>query len=274
MSEAVNKFYIENVGVKESDKFVDNLTKEGKSVYEVIRIIKGVPLFFEEHMSRFENSCSLEKKEMLLKVKEIKENIYKLIEVNGISEGNVKIVFNYRDNENKALFYFIKHSYPTESMYLEGVKTILYFGERTNPNAKVINATFKASVENKIKENDAYEAILVDNQGFITEGSRSNIFMVKGESIVTSPLEMVLPGVTRGIIIDLIRKCGISFREEKISYKEVKGLQGLFISGTSPQVLPISKVDNNVFKSSENLLVKRIMDEYSNRVKEYIDKSK
>jgi branched-chain amino acid aminotransferase len=274
MSEAVNKFYIENLEVKEAEQFDDNLTKEGKSIYEVIRVIKGVPLFFEEHMSRFENSCSLEKREMLLKEKEISDKMYKLIEVNGISEGNVKIVFNYKDNENKALFYFIKHSYPTESMYLEGVKTILYFGERTNPNAKVINTTFKSSVENKIKENDAYEAILVDNQGFITEGSRSNIFIVKGESIVTSPLEMVLPGVTRGIIIDLIKKCGISFREEQVSYKEIAELKGLFISGTSPQVLPISKVDNNIFKSSENLLVKRIMDEYNNRVKGYIDGSK
>jgi branched-chain amino acid aminotransferase len=274
MSEAVNKFYIENQSVEDSDNFNDNLTKEGKSIYEVIRIIKGIPLFFEEHMSRFENSCSLEEKEMLLNVGEIKDKINKLIEINGVSEGNVKIVFNYRNDNSKALFYFIKHSYPTESMYLEGVKTILYFGERTNPNAKVINTTFKSSVENKIKENDAYEAILVDNQGFITEGSRSNIFIVKGESIVTSPLEMVLPGVTRGIIIDLIKKCGIGFREEKVSYKEIAEFKGLFISGTSPQVLPISKVDENIFKSSENLLVKRIMDEYNNRVKEYIDRSK
>jgi branched-chain amino acid aminotransferase len=273
MGEVINKVYIENQGVKDCNEFSDDLIKEGKSIYEVIRIIKGKPLFFEEHMKRFKNSCSLEKKEMILGDDGIKDKIYKLIEVNGVTEGNVKIIFNYRENGNISLFYFIKHSYPTEEMYLKGVDTILYFGERTNPNAKVINSTFKSMVEKKIKENNAYEAILVDNQGFITEGSRSNIFMVKGESIITSPLDMVLPGVTRGIIIEIVKKCGIHFREQRINYKEITELQGLFISGTSPQVLPISKVDNHTFSSNENLLVKKIMDEYNNRVNDYIDES-
>ena len=82
-------------------------------------------------------------------------------------------------------------------------KNDLYFGERENPNAKIINLSFREKVNKKIREKNAYEAILVDRKGYITEGSKSNIFMIKDNMLLTSPVKAVLPGVTRGEIIDI-----------------------------------------------------------------------
>ena len=59
--------------------------------------------------------------------------------------------------------------------------------------------------------------------------------MVYDNKVVTSPVELVLPGITREIIISVIKEAGIDFSEEKFHYKNMDKLQGLFISGTSPR---------------------------------------
>jgi len=101
---------------------------------------------------------------------------------------------------------------------------------------------------------------LVDRNGNLTEGSKSNIFMIKGNEVYTAPLENVLPGVTRGVIIEILKDLHVDFQEKSINESEIKELDALFISGTSPKVLPINKVDNIEFQSSENEMVNRIME--------------
>ena len=71
------------------------------------------------------------------------------------------------------------HSYPSKEYYKKGVKVILYYGERENPNLKVVSTAFRAKVAEKMKEANAHEALLVDRHGFITEGSKSNFFGIK-----------------------------------------------------------------------------------------------
>lgn len=272
MSECLNKYFILNNEMKSCDEFDENLLSEGKSLYEVIRIIDGKPLFLQKHLERLKNSANIVNMKLWLTENEIKERIVKLTKENSISIGNVKFIFNFNKN-NTFLAYFVKHHYPSEEDYKNGVKTIFYHGERKNPNAKVINMDFRTAVDKEIKEKNAYEAILVDRNGYITEGSKSNIFMIKGKTVITSPLEAVLPGVTRGTIMELCSKMSLELKEEKVHYKDVKDLDALFISGTSPKVLPISKVDDIEFNSSQNELVLEIMEEYSKEVKEDIEKS-
>jgi len=133
----------------------------------------------------------------------------------------------------------------------------------------VINTDFRAKVDAEIAENNVFEAILVDRDGNITEGSKSNIFMVKGNQVITAPLEAVLPGITREVIIDLCRELEIEVKEEKIHFENIKELEGLFISGTSPKVLPICKVDNIGFDSSANKTILSIMEAYNKKIEKY-----
>lgn len=266
MSECFSKHFLKNGETLYNEVFKDEEIKKGKSVYEVIRIIDGVPLFLQEHMNRFVNSTGLIGKEMLVGKKEIEKNIAKLIDAEGRSNGNIKIVFNYGLENDNWYMYFLKHSYPTEEMYELGVDTILFHGERENPNAKVMNLSFREKVDEAIKSKGAYEAILVDRNGHITEGSKSNIFMVYDNKVITSPAELVLPGVTRGIIISVIKEAGIEFSEESFHYKNIDKLQGLFISGTSPKVLPIRSVDDYSFNSSSNEIIRTIKSLYDRKI--------
>ncbi|ABS33245.1 aminotransferase class IV [Clostridium botulinum] len=269
--ECFNKFFIENEKIKEINLFDENFLKEGKSLYEVIRIIDGAPLFLKSHLNRFYNSAKLEELNLWLDEEVIKEKINRLIKINKVSIGNIKLVFNFnKEKNNKFLCYFLKHNYPEDIEYKNGVRTILYHGERENPNAKVINMDFRKAVGEKIKEEKAYEAILVDKNGYITEGSKSNIFMIKDSKVITSPVEKVLPGITRQNIIDVCKNLNLDIDEEKVHYKDIEKLEGLFISGTSPKVLPIKSVDEMEFKSSENKLILSIMEGYNKAIEKDI----
>ncbi|APH14981.1 aminotransferase class IV family protein [Clostridium sporogenes] len=269
--ECFNEFFIENEKIKERDSFEESFLKEGKSLYEVIRIIGGAPLFLKSHLERFYNSAKLEGLNLWLDEEEIKEKINRLIEINKVSIGNIKLVFNFnKGKNNNFLCYFLKHNYPEDIEYKRGVKTILYHGERENPNAKVINMDFRKIVGEKIKEEKAYEAILVDRNGYITEGSKSNIFMIKDGKVITAPIEKVLPGITRQNIIDVCKNLNLQVEEEKVHYKDIDKLDGLFISGTSPKVLPIKSVDEIEFKSSKNKLILSIMEGYNKAIEEDI----
>jgi len=219
-----------------------------------------------------------------LNVLDIKKNIIKLIKINEIEIGNIKIVFNYFNGATRFLVYFIHYNYPTLEQYGNGVATILFKGERKNPNAKVINLDFRNSVDKEIKKRNAYEAILIDNEGNVTEGSKSNIFMVKGNTVITAPVEAVLPGITRQSILDVCSDLGIEVKEGKVNVQELLSMDGIFISGTSPKVLPISGICHQVHPfdgittqvnfHGENKLILSIMKAYNEKIQNYIEENK
>lgn len=274
MDTSYRKFYLFNNEVKKSEEFNSEFLSRGKSLYEVIRVIDGVSIFLEKHLGRLINSAKIENLTLPLSTSEIKEKLNKLIKVNEVSIGNIKIVFNFLGDKADFYAYFLKHSYPSQEDYSTGVNTIFYHGERINPNAKVINLSFREHVDLKIKEADVFEAILVDRNGNITEGSKSNIFMIKGKTVLTAPVEEVLPGITRDTIIAVAEKCGYEVKEERINYKNINELDGMFISGTSPKVLPIKKVEDLKFNSASNEVIKDIMKGYDEVIHTYVREEK
>ena len=266
LRDAIGIFYIENGAAISIDNWEN---QEGSNIiYEVIRVIEGKPLFYEAHYDRMVNSCRLSNTEFKINKDSLKKNIELLIKVNKLREGNLKITF--KGKEEVLRIFFIKHSYPTEDMYALGVKTILYHGERTNPNAKIINNDFRKDVQEKIKEANAFEAILVNGENNITEGSKSNIFLIKNDILFTSRVELVLPGVTRTEIIKVAKENNIKVVEENINRDTLEEFDAAFISGTSPNILPISEV-NNIKYNINNKLLRQLMSLFEDTIKEKID---
>ncbi|MEG0132527.1 MAG: aminotransferase class IV [Clostridium sp.] len=264
MESCINEYFIKNDHVYASEKFNEEYVVDGKCIYEVIRIIDGVPIFLKEHLLRFEKSLELAKESKTITMDRVNKIVDDLINSNNVENGNIKIVIN---KENIFMFS-IKHSYPTEEMYRKGVKTILYFGERNNPNAKVIDNSFREKVNRKIEESNCYEAILVNHEGNITEGSKSNIFMVKGNEVFTAPVDGVLPGITREQIIKVCKELNLKVKEENINYDNIKGVDGLFISGTSPNVLPIREIEGIIEYSSIIDTIYKIKNQFDIKIKE------
>ena len=158
------------------------------------------------------------------------------------------------DISGHSILYLNPTHYPSEEQYRTGVPTDLFQGERKNPNIKMMDQPLREATDEAIRAHDLYEVILVDGSGQITEGSRSNIFFLKAGEVYTSPLHQVLPGVTRGCIIDIIRSKGIPIHEEPISADQIGAFDAAFISGTSPKVLPIQSIGEFRYDVKDPLL--------------------
>ena len=269
--EAINKYYLEDGHIEPVENYTIDTDEKGRIIYEVIRVIDGVPLFFEGHIKRMEDSFRLMNKTFSYKFEKIKEYLTKLIKANEIINGNIKLTFDIKTDTMKV--FTIKHSYPSEDLYNTGIKTILYYGERNNPNAKVVDSSFRSKVIEEIKKSNAFEAILVNNNGFITEGSKSNIFLIKDNTLFTPPLEAVLPGITRGQIISVAQSIGINVEEIDVRFEYCKDFDAAFISGTSPKILPISYV-NDIKLNVENELMRRLIKEFDREIELYVKKNK
>ncbi|MGG7057399.1 aminotransferase class IV [Clostridium tertium] len=267
--EAILQYYLEDGHLEPISNYTNDTKEKGRIIYEVIRVINKAPLFYEDHIKRLESSFRLMEKPFSYKYDKIKEYLTKLIDANDVINGNIKLTFDVKTDTMKV--FSIKHSYPSTDLYKTGVKTILYHGERNNPNAKVVDSSFREKVTKEINSSEAFEAILVNNKGYITEGSKSNIFMIKEGTLYTSPLEEVLPGVTRGRIIALAKSLGIGFEEKNIRYNDVKDFDAMFISGTSPKILPIRIVDD-INLNVENGIIQKLIREFDKEIEEYIKK--
>ena len=233
-----------------NDQVCDRLTLDidkdtsDKYIYEVIRVINGKPLFLKEHYNRLHRSMAISGYSMSFSIEELDGLIAKLFEANGASNDNVKLIL---DNLDKAdgydvYLYLLHASYPSEEAYTNGVATDLFSATRDNPHVKVRNQGLRDATNAMIEKLDLFEVILVDKNGCITEGSRSNIFFIKDDKAYTSPSEGVLLGVTRQKIIQLCQDNGIDVIEKSIPYDTLDSFDAAFISGTSPKVLPISRI--------------------------------
>lgn len=269
--ECINNYYIKNGDVKETHEFKYESFNNGISIYEVIRIIDETPLFFEDHIKRLINSFKISNMNMWIDEKKIKDEIIRLNKINNVTFGNIKLIFNFNNEKKDYFIFFIKHNYPKDIEYDNGVKTITYIGERKTPNAKIIDNNFRSKVNEEIRKASAYEAMLVDRSGNITEGSKSNLFFIKGNEIITSKVKDVLPGVTRKEIINLCSRINIHVVERDVSKDELKDFDAAFISGTSPKVLPIRSVDNVIMYSIRNNVLINIKNEFDKMINTYIE---
>ncbi len=225
------------------------------SIYEVIRLTDGRPQFLPEHFRRLENSLGSIGMAVPFTCEDLQESIRTLAEEGQILDHNLKLEV---DVTGHGILYMNPTHYPSADQYAQGVRTALFHGERKNPNVKMMDQALRDATDRAIREQDLYEVILVDRAGLITEGSRSNIFFIRDGEVYTSPLHQVLPGVTRGKIIEILREQGIALHEKAIPASEIASFDSAFISGTSPKVLPIASIGEVSFDVHEPLL-RRIM---------------
>lgn len=252
---------------------MENKVKE-ISIYEVIRIIDGTPLYLEEHLDRLRKSCELLGVKIDKTDEELVSVMMRLIEINEGYNLNIKILCSGMEKKIDDIYmYFIKSYYPPKSLYKEGIHTILYRSERENPNAKTYNKQLREGIDEELKKRNAFEALLVNNNGGITEGSRSNVFFVKDNILFTSPPSEVLLGVTRTKIMELCRLNAIKVIEEEVSSDNLRKYDGAFITGTSTNVLPINAIDNIKFNSSQNDLIIKVMRIYEEDKNDYINQN-
>ena len=254
MNECYGKKFILNGDLQPAELFDNSLVYDGDSIYEVIRMVNGSPVFFRDHMERLATSVKLQRKEVLADIPALRKDIISLTRSDRKKEANFKIVFNYKNGSNNYLVYFIEPIYPSAEQYKKGVKGILFFAERRDPESKVINHKLRSSIYYKLIHEGGYEALLVNENNLITEGSRTNIFFLKGDTLVTAPAKVILNGITRKNILEICRENKIKVELACVKVEDIQEYDAVFMTGTSPMVLPFYCIDDKLFNVKLSLI--------------------
>lgn len=233
--------------------------------YEVIRVLEGKCLFLKDHLERLKSSC--EKGGIGSPDKEfIAQQIHFLIEHLKISTGNVKLVVYKQIDTLQTACFFIPHHYPSSADYTKGVRTKTFDFVRPDPTVKKWNEVFRQNVNLFIQQEDIYEAILVNEQNEVTEGSRSNLFFIDyNNRLITASEKIILPGITRKFVMQICAEKNIHVIERPLLLSEIKAMKSCFITGTSPKILPVQSL-NEINFEVEGALMKTLIVEYNKMI--------
>lgn len=268
----VNHFFILNNKIHTTSSYTCVRIPSKNHVYEVFRVINSVPLFLEDHLERLKNS--LKAHNFDIDVVEIKSNIKQLLRLNNFVEGNIRINFWQNNNLTESCYFYDKHSYPTSYMYENGVHLGILNNERVNPNIKFFDTLMRNEAKISIEKNNFYEVILVNQNNLVTECSRSNIFFISENRILTPPSEQVLEGVTRKKIIEIIKQQNFGFEETNVFYNELQNFDACFISGTSKRVLAVEKIGGiSKMFNVKHQLIKYLHEQFLQLCNIYIQKN-
>jgi branched-chain amino acid aminotransferase len=265
MKEYCGNHFILNGDVVQVGSFDNSMVFRGETIYEVIRLVNGIPVFFMDHFVRLENSLKIKSRRRLADQSDIKAGIAKLNALDKKKEINIKIVFNYRAESENWLIYYIDSVYPSAEQYRHGVKGVLFYGVRHDPQSKVLDFRLRSAINQELADEGAYEALLVNEENLVTEGSRSNIFFLRDNKLVTAPDDMILSGITRRNLLEICSENGIPVDFKSVDADELSEYDSVFMTGTSPMILPFRSVENFFFDVN-NELFERLRKLYMERV--------
>ncbi len=129
---------------------------------------------------------------------------------------------------------------------------------------KIIGTYFSNTMAlHEALDNGADEAIMLDKNGFISEGSGENIFIVKNNNIFTPTTNHCLNGITRQSVIQIAKDLDFSINEKNLEYDDLLNADEAFFTGTAVEITPISKLDNNLIsKGSRGEITQQLQEKF------------
>ena len=137
--------------------------------------------------------------------------------------------------------------------YKEGAELITYNYERAFPHAKTLNMLESYLAYGKAKKSGAYDALLINQKGFITEGTRTNFFCIKDRTIFTPPEKDILLGVMRKVMLKVALENNYQIAEKNIKLDDVKSYDGAFVTSTSAKIIPIKSINEIILNIPDSL---------------------
>ena len=230
----------------------------GDGIFETIRVYDGVAFMLDEHLKRLFRSASLIGLNIQKTFSEIKIAIYETLQANSLTNAYLRITVTRGEGAiglDPALckgptFVIMVNEfkeYPS-SYYKNGLKAIISTVKRNIKEAidsRIKSLNFLNNILAKIeaKQHESYEAIMLNYQDYLAEGTISNIFFVKNDILCTPSIECgILDGITRAIVIDLAIKNGIRVKEGEFTRDDLFSASEVFITNTTMEVMPVSVI--------------------------------
>ena len=267
MLPATEKIWMNGTFVKWDDAKVHILTHSmhyGTAVFEGIRCYKadaGSAVFrLQEHVNRLFESAHICQMEMPFTREAVVEAILETIRVNKIDACYIRPlaflgygamgIFPKENPVQISIAVWPWGSYLGEEGVKNGIRVKISSFSRPHVNSTMVRSKTTANYANSLLAKrealkDGYdEAMLLDTDGYVAEGSGENVFIVRKGLIKTPPLTSILEGITRETIIELAAERGMKLVEERFTRDELYIADEAFFTGTAAEITPIREVDN------------------------------
>ncbi|MCL5028899.1 MAG: D-amino-acid transaminase [Bacteroidetes bacterium] len=225
-------------------------------VYEVIRTYYGKLFRYQDHLERLKKSLEAIKIDYS-EIDKLDSIIYKIIEKNNYTYDDFSIYIQITRGES----YPRKHSFPSEKINPTVFISVTPLDDASNDNTgikiifendfrwqkcdiKSISLLASVLANQHAVEEDAGEAIW-NRDGYLLEGSHTNFWAIKNEEVWTAPLSnLILPGVSRKVIIEVCRNSGIKVSEQAVRENEINSFDEFFVSGTTSEIKPVVQIND------------------------------
>jgi D-alanine transaminase len=225
-------------------------------VYEVVKYYNGNPFRYADHFSRLKRS--LEEVQIHFEgLTGLQEVFNHLLKANNLTDVHAGVYVQVTRGINKRVHHFpsdimpgvyaFSFEMPSYSDNLQkGISVITREDIRwLRCDIKSISLLPNTMLYNQAVEAGAGECILIRN-GLVTEATHSSVLAVKNGKVITHPLSnLILPGITRKVILELCQKYNIEAEERALAEKELYEVDELIIAGTGSEITPVVKVDDS-----------------------------
>ena len=237
----------------------------GDGLFETMRVYSGKIFRLEHHLDRLFQSARSILIELPITRNEIRSAIYAALKLNGLSNSIVRLTVTRGELDSGVN---VDYSSPptivilvkpvkaiSKKTYKEGIGIKLYKKSAIRTQGisnKIKSCNYLSNIilrENALKEN-FFEAILLDHNHNVTEGTISNIFIIKNRQLKT-PIanEFVLSGIIRQAILDLCLENNIPFKEDRITERELYEADELFLTNSAIEILPVRNINHHKLKN-------------------------
>jgi len=223
----------------------DLAIQRGYGIFDFLVVVKGSPIFLDDHLNRFYHSAAAMRLPVALNKDELTRAIHLSIEKNQLLNAGIRITLTGGDSPDGysiGIPNLIITQNPFQYTYtspLKGIRLITHEHQRQLPHIKTIDYAKAIYLQPTIKAAGA-DDVLYHNAGIITECPRSNFFIVNKKREVITPDKQVLAGVTRAKI--LLNKQFV-VKEEPIALEALANAEEAFITSSTKNVLPVIAID-------------------------------
>ncbi len=232
-------------------------------------------LRMESHFVRLEETARLAGKPVHLDRAKIRRALHQALAEDPASRPgeNVRVRMILDLEQQPGTIYILMDTLRTPDAhdYQAGVKAVTRRLQRENPRAKLTGFIETAAAVRREVPPEMNEAVMIGADGRALEGLSSNFFAVKDGEIWTAE-QGVLSGITRSLVLEVIRELGIPVRWEGVRFEDMRRLDEAFITSASRAVLPVTEIDGQMVGDGKpGPITKRVMQGYWERVEEELE---
>jgi branched-subunit amino acid aminotransferase/4-amino-4-deoxychorismate lyase len=232
----------------------DRALTHGLGLYETLKLVNGVPVFFEEHVARLDRGLEVLGLERPCSRMEMASQIRAISEATGVANGacRVLVTAGSPDGTPNLLMQTDQRQFPARPL-----RVITYPGVRIRAELKAMTVMQSYLAQRAATAAGADDAILVDEDGRMFEGATSNMFLVRGGGLVTPPAEgAILPGVLRAKVEKLGEAHGLTIVEAFARVADLRADDGMLLTSSVRGVVAVSSVDGRELRVDEALLAR------------------